>query len=58
MQYCPYKYKYQLVEWVVKFGNMTRYVASQLTKKQLYAIWFKETPTRIVGMSHNNKGDE
>ncbi len=42
---CPYKYKHQLVDWAVKYANMTKYIANQLTKSQLYAIYYKKGMT-------------
>lgn len=38
---CPYKFKYELVNWVVSIRKMKRTNANQLTKKQLYAIWYQ-----------------
>ena len=38
---CPYKYKYQLVNWLVKHRNWNKCQALCLTKPQLYAIWYK-----------------
>ena len=38
--YCPYKYKYQLVQWLVSKG-WTNTNANKLSKQQCYAIWYK-----------------
>ena len=41
MAYCPYSHKWQLVDWVVNHKNFKRTTANKMTKKQLYAIWYK-----------------
>ncbi len=38
---CPYKYKYELVEWAIKYKCWSPAAINKLTKKQLYAIWYK-----------------
>ena len=38
---CPYKYKYQLVDWLVKCRGWKKSHAKKLTRPQLYAIWYK-----------------
>ena len=38
---CPYKHKYELVEWLVKYRSFTKAGANKLSKKQCYAIWYK-----------------
>jgi len=40
---CPYKYKYELVEWAVKYKGWKRSTVNTLSKKQLYAIWYNHT---------------
>ena len=40
-QPCPYKYKYQLVQWLVVYKGWTSNNAGKLSKKQCYAIWYK-----------------
>ena len=38
---CPYKWKYELVEWYLfRFGGSER-KALKMSKKQLYAIWYR-----------------
>ena len=37
---CPYKYKYQLVDWAIKKFRISRFCASRYSKKVLYAIWY------------------
>ncbi len=39
---CPYSKKYQLVEWAVRCKGFTKSKANKLSKKQLYAIWYKQ----------------
>ena len=39
--YCPYKYKYQLVQWLVTYKGWTNTNANKLSKRQCYAIWYK-----------------
>ena len=41
MKWCPYRYKYQLVDWLVKHKSWNKSQANALTKRQLYAIWYK-----------------
>ena len=38
---CPYRYKYQLVNWLVKSRKWKKSIANSLTKPQLYSIWYK-----------------
>ncbi len=38
---CPYSHKWQLVDWVVEYKKFRRTTANKLTKRQLYAIWYK-----------------
>jgi hypothetical protein len=40
--YCPYRFKYELVDWVVRYRGFTVSAAQSLTKKQLYAIYHKK----------------
>ena len=41
MSNCPYKHKYQLVNWAVEYFGWSRTTTQQLSKQQLYAIWYK-----------------
>jgi len=41
MAYCPYSHKWQLVQWVVEYKNFKQSTANNMTKRQLYAIWYK-----------------
>ena len=41
MAYCPYSYKWQLVDWAVLNKGFRRSTANRMTKRQLYAIWYK-----------------
>ena len=39
---CPFKHKYELVEWMFKkYPNVITSRITKMTKKQLYAIWYK-----------------
>ena len=38
---CPYKFKYQLVNWLVRYKNWHLKDANKLSKKQLFALWYK-----------------
>ena len=38
---CPYKYKYDLVDWATKYFNVPKARFNKMNKKQLYAIWYK-----------------
>tara|TARA_R100000789_G_C2885577_1_gene115885 strand:- start:79 stop:273 length:195 start_codon:yes stop_codon:yes gene_type:complete len=38
---CPYKYKYELVQWLVVYKGWTNTNANKLSKRQCYAIWYK-----------------
>ena len=37
---CPYRKKYELVNWLVKYRGFTKTKAERLTKRQCYAIWY------------------
>jgi len=37
---CPYKYKYQLVEWSVEYFHSPKSHFTKMSKKQLYALWY------------------
>jgi len=40
---CPYKWKYELADWYQwEFGGSER-AANRMSKKQLFAIWYKTT---------------
>ena len=39
---CPYKYKYELVHYLVKYQGWLYSDAIKLKKNQLYAIWYKK----------------
>ena len=41
MAYCPYSHKWQLVDWAVLHKGFRRSTATQMSKRQLYAIWYK-----------------
>ena len=38
---CPFKYKYELVSWYVNTLGYSRSKGDNLSKAQLYAIWYK-----------------
>lgn len=38
---CPYKHKYELVNWLTTYQGWSISHANNLRKKQLYAIWYK-----------------
>ena len=38
---CPYRYKWQLVDWAVSYFNQPSNIFRRMSKKQLYAIWYK-----------------
>jgi len=40
---CPYKYKYELVHYLVRYQGWLYSDAIKLRKKQLYAIWYKNS---------------
>ena len=40
MNYCPYRYKYELVQWASKRFSITKSKASSYSKKQLYAMYY------------------
>ena len=37
---CPYKYKYQLVNWASKRFDRSKSYYQKMTKMQLYAIYY------------------
>ena len=39
---CPYKYKYELVHYLVRFQGWSYSDASKLRKEQLYALWYEK----------------
>ena len=39
---CPYKYKHELVTYVVRHLGFSLSKAQKMTKKQLYAIYYKK----------------
>ena len=40
--FCPYKHKYQLVDWAFSYFKGTpKSKYQRMSRKQLYAIWFK-----------------
>jgi len=43
---CPFKYKWELVDWLTTYHNWDKATANQLTKKQCYAIWYNKLPLR------------
>ena len=47
MSYCPYSYKWQLVDWAVEYKSFRRSTANNMTKRQLYAIWYKSQKARF-----------
>jgi hypothetical protein len=41
MTKCPYKYKYELVDWLIRFDNrITKACANRKTKRQLYWLFY------------------
>ena len=50
---CPFKYKYELVRWLVKYKGFTKSAANKLTKKQCLAIWYKHG--RIINGGYHTK---
>ena len=42
-QYCPYKFKYELVYWLYKYQGWKHYEANKLSKKQLLAIYYSKS---------------
>ena len=44
---CPYRYKYELVDWLVNMYGWTKSRANSMKKKQLYAIYYDK------GLFHN-----
>ena len=41
MSWCPYRYKWQFVQWLVKDKGWKQSHANKLTIKQCYAIYYK-----------------
>ena len=39
-KWCPYKYKYELVNWASNRFNRTKSFINIKSKKQLYAIYY------------------
>ena len=37
---CPFRYKWQLVDWAEKYFELPRTRFNKMAKKQLYAIWY------------------
>ena len=46
---CPHNRKWQLVEWYAKYFNTSKRDGNSKTKKQLYAIWYREKDKNIYG---------
>ena len=47
MSYCPYKYKYELVDWLISFTDrFTKAEANRLSIKQLYYFYYN--PHKII----------
>ena len=42
MRNCPYGYKYELIDWLVRHRDWKKSDANKLTIRQLYAIWYKQ----------------
>ena len=40
-KYCPYKYRYQLIQWICDNTKWNKSTINKLTRMQLYAIWYK-----------------
>ena len=38
--YCPFKYRYELVEWAIKYMNIKPSKVKAMKKNQLYAMWY------------------
>lgn len=45
MTKCPYKYKYELVEWYNRYYKRTN--GNSKKKAQLYAIWYNTNPSML-----------
>ena len=45
---CPYKYKYELVDWYRQYFDVSKYEASKLSKAALYAIWYRRRELDIL----------
>ena len=41
MSWCPYRYKWQLVNWAITYKGFNKSKANSMSKAQLYAIWYK-----------------
>ena len=41
MRNCPFKYKYELVDWFVEQRGWKKSEANMLEKRTLYAIWYR-----------------
>ena len=39
--YCPYKHKWQLADWAIEYKGFKRTTAYKMSKRQLYAIYYK-----------------
>ena len=37
---CPYRFKWQLVDWAVEYKGFTYSRANNASKSKLYAIWY------------------
>ena len=40
MDYCPYSYKYELVQWAVTYKGLKKHKALKISKNGLYAMWY------------------
>ena len=38
---CPFKYKRELVDWLVTYKGYTKDEANKLNKRQCYKIWYQ-----------------
>ena len=45
--YCPYKYKYELVNWAIKYRGFSKSKANAMSKAQLYAIFYNYNQLRL-----------
>ena len=45
---CPYRYKYELVWWIVKYHHIKFSKANSMTKKQLYYFYYN--PDKLAGL--------
>ena len=39
---CPFKYKYELINYVIMNCNFNKSTAQKMSKKQLYAIYYSK----------------